>query len=74
MTDVKRSVQSALEKLEEMQAFESSYAQINKIQGIINTFANLERVCEMMATTIAEKENCKPEEILREYFARNGLV
>lgn len=74
MTDVKKPIQAALEKLEEMQAFESSYAQINKVQSIINTFADLERVCDMMAATIAEKENCKPEEILREYFARNGLI
>ena len=74
MTDVKKPIQAALENLEEMQAFESSYAQINKVQSIINTFANLERVCDMMAETIAEKENCKPEEILREYFTRNGLI
>ena len=45
MNDIRKPVQSALEQLEELQSFESSYSQINKFQTIINTFANLEHVC-----------------------------
>lgn len=73
MNDIKKPVQSALEQLEELQSFESSYSQINKFQTIINTFANLEHVCEMMAEEIAQQENRKCEEVMADFFEKAGL-
>ena len=74
MSEVKEPVLEALEKLEEMQSFETSYAQINKVQNIINTFANLDQVCESMAAEIARQTGRSREEVLDEYYRRAGLL
>ena len=74
MTDVKKPVRDALEKLEEMQSFESSYAEINKVQMMINTFANLEYAAELMADEIGEKTGQSRDEILEEYYRRAGIL
>ena len=74
MSEVKEPVLEALTKLEEMQSFETSYAQINKVQNIINTFANLDQVCESMAAEIARQTGRSREEVLDEYYRRAGLL
>ncbi|MBP8599590.1 MAG: hypothetical protein KBI24_10365 [Selenomonas sp.] len=74
MSEVKEPVLEALKKLEEMQSFETSYAQINKVQNIINTFANLDQVCESMAAEIARQTGRSREEVLDEYYRRAGLL
>ena len=74
MTDVKKPVRDALEKLEEMQSFESSYAEINKVQMMINTFANLEYAAELMADEIGENTGQSRDEILEEYYRRAGIL
>lgn len=74
MTDVKKPVRGALEKLEEMQSFETSYAEINKVQAIINTFANLEYAAELMADEIGERTGQSREEVLESYYRRAGIL
>ena len=74
MSEVKEPVLEALKKLEKMQSFETSYAQINKVQNIINTFANLDQVCESMAAEIARQTGRSREEVLDEYYRRAGLL
>ena len=74
MSEVKEPVLEALKKLEEMQSFETSYAQINKVQNIINTFANLNQVCESMAAEIARQTGRSREEVLNEYYHQAGLL
>lgn len=74
MTDVKKPIREALEKLEERQSFESSYAEINKVQVLINTFANLEYAAELMADEIGEKTGQSREEVLAEYYRRAGIL
>ena len=74
MSEVKEPVLEALKKLEEMQSFETSYAQINKVQNIINTFAKLDQVCESMAAEIARQTGRSREEVLDEYYRRAGLL
>lgn len=74
MTDVKKPVREALEKLEEMQSFETSYAEINKVQAILNTFANLEYAAELMADDIGEKTGQSREEVLENYYRRAGIL
>ena len=74
MSEVKEPVLEALKKLEEMQSFETSYAQINKVQNIINTFENLDQVCESMAAEIARQTGRSREEVLDEYYRRAGLL
>lgn len=74
MTDVKKPIRGALEKLEEMQSFESSYAEINKVQAILNTFANLEYAAELMADEIGEKTGQSREEVLEKYYRLAGIL
>ena len=52
MKDVKRPVREALQQLEQKKMLESSYAEVNKYQSLINLFANLQRACELMADEI----------------------
>ena len=73
MDDVRRPIREALEALKEMQKYESSYANINKIQQIVNCFAELDRVCDMLASSLGEAEGKSKEEILRECFDKAAL-
>ena len=74
MTDVKKPVRDALEQLKEKQSFESRYAEINKFQALINTFAGLEYACELMADEISVKTGESREKILEEYYRRAGIL
>ena len=74
MTDIKKPVRDALRGLEEIQSFETSYAQINKVQNMINTFANLDEACEAMAAEIASQTGRSSEDVLKEYYHRVGLL
>ena len=73
MEDVKKPIRDALETLKEMQSYESSYAKINQFHQVVNSFAKLERACDMMAAALAEAEGSRKEEILREYFHKAEL-
>ena len=73
MHDVKRPVREALEQLEKMKMLESSYAEVNKYQSLINLFANLSYACELMADEIGDRTGKKTEEVLAEYFERAGI-
>ncbi|MBE6103239.1 MAG: hypothetical protein E7200_14455 [Selenomonas ruminantium] len=73
MDDVKKPVREALGLLREMQSYESSYAQINKFHQIVNSFAQLERVCDMMAAALAEVEGSNREEVLKAYFDKAAM-
>ncbi|SFT63228.1 hypothetical protein SAMN02910356_01388 [Selenomonas sp. GACV-9] len=74
MMDVKRPVREALEHLKERQAFESSYAEINKVQALINTFANLDYACDLMAQELAEKTGQSRDEVLADFYRRVGIL
>lgn len=74
MTDVKKPIRKALEQLEEMQSFESSYAEINKVQSMINTFANLECAAELMAEEIGSTTGKSREQVLENYYRRAGIL
>ncbi len=73
MEDVKQPVRKALELLKERQSYESSYAEINKIQELINRFASLDQACDLLAADLAEAQGRKKDDVLREYYARAGL-
>lgn len=73
MHDVKRPVREALQQLEKMKMLESSYAEVNKYQSLINLFANLSYACELMAEELSEHTGQKPEEVLAEYYNRAGI-
>ncbi|MCR5756798.1 MAG: hypothetical protein K6F95_02700 [Selenomonas sp.] len=73
MQDVKRPVREALQQLEQMKMLESSYAEVNKYQNLINLFANLSYASELMADEIGERTGQKTEEVLAEYFQRAGI-
>ncbi len=73
MEDVKQPVRKALELLKERQSYESNYAEINKIQELINRFASLDQACDLLAADLAEAHGRKKEEVLQEYYARAGL-
>lgn len=73
MNDETKRVREALEQLEEMQAHETSYAQINKLQGLLNTFAKLERAGELMADDLAARDGHSREQVLAEFYRRAGM-
>ena len=73
MDDVKRPVWEALQQLEQMKMMESSYAEVNKYQSLINLFANLSYACELMADEIGERNGKKTDEVLAEYYERAGI-
>lgn len=73
MEDIKRPVREALEWLEEKQSHESSYAEINKFQGMVNRFAGLDRACDLLAEALAEIRGCKPDEVLQEFYKKVNL-
>ena len=73
MEDVKQPVRKALELLKERQSFESSYAEINKIQELINRFASLDQACDLLAADLAEAQGRKKDDVLREYYEKVGL-
>lgn len=73
MEDVKQPVRKALELLKERQSYESSYAEINKTQELINRFASLDQACDLLAADLAEAQGRKKEDVLQEYYARAGL-
>ena len=70
MTDVKEPVRDALEQLKELQAFESNYAQINKLQNLINTFANLAYAADQMASEIGRQTGKSQDDVLNDYYHR----
>jgi hypothetical protein len=74
MTDVKEPIREALEKLKELQSFESSYAEINKMQNLINTFANLSYAADQMAGEIGRQTGRSQEDVLNEYYHRVGIL
>lgn len=73
MNDETKRVREALEQLEEMQAHESSYAQINKLQGLLNTFAKLERAGELMADDLAARDGRSREQVLADFYRQAGM-
>ncbi len=73
MKDVKRPVREALQQLEQKKMLESSYAEVNKYQSLINLFANLQRACELMADEISSQSGVKPEEVLAEFYEKAGI-
>ena len=73
MDDVKKPIRDALETLKELQSYESSYANINKIQQVVNRFAELERVCDMLAEALAGVEGRNKDEVLTDYFGKVGI-
>lgn len=73
MDDVKKPIRDALETLKELQSYESSYANINKIQQVVNRFAELERVCDMLAEALAEVEGRSKDEVLTDYYGKTGI-
>ncbi|SHK42581.1 hypothetical protein SAMN05216582_1048 [Selenomonas ruminantium] len=73
MHDVKRPVREALQQLEKMKMLESSYAEVNRYQSIINLFANLSYACELMADEIGERTGQRTEDVLAEYYKRAGI-
>ena len=74
MTDVKQPVREALEELKKRQSFESSYAEINKFQALINIFAGLEYAGTLMADEISAKTGKSREKVLEEYYRRAGIT
>ena len=74
MTDVKEPVRDALEQLKELQAFESNYAQINKLQNLINTFANLAYAADQMASEIGRQTGKSQDDVLNDYYHRVGIL
>ena len=73
MKDVKRPVREALQQLEQKKMLESSYAEVNKYQSLINLFANLQRACELMADEIGSHPGQKQEEVLAEFYEQAGI-
>ena len=73
MNDVKRPVREALQQLEKMKMLESSYAELNKYQSLINLFANLSYACELMSDELCERTGQRTEEVLAEYYERAGI-
>lgn len=73
MEDIKQPVRRALEILKERQSYESSYAEINKIQELINRFASLDQACDLLAADLAELQGRKRENVLKEYYGKAGL-
>ena len=73
MKDVKRPVREALQQLEQKKMLESSYAEVNKYQSLINLFANLQRACELMADEISSQSGVKLEEVLAEFYEKAGI-
>ena len=73
MKDVKRPVRDALQQLEKMKMLESSYAEVNKYQSLINLFANLSYACELMADEIGEQTGKRTDDVLAEYYERAGI-
>ncbi|MBQ1415831.1 MAG: hypothetical protein IIT82_09435 [Selenomonas sp.] len=73
MKDVKRPVREALQQLEQKKMLESSYAEVNKYQSLINLFANLQRACELMADEIGSHTGQKQEEVLAEFYEQAGI-
>ncbi len=53
-----------------MKNHEADYGIINKFQHIINTFANMESVCDRMAEDIAAEQGKTREEVLEEYYGK----
>lgn len=73
MEDVKRPIREALQQLEQKKMLESSYAEVNKYQSLINLFANLSYACELMADEIGDRTGQRTEEVLAEYYKRAGI-
>lgn len=73
MEDVKRPVREALEWLKEKHSYESSYAEINKFQEMVNRFASLDRTCDLLAEALAEARGCKSDEVLHEFYRKANL-
>lgn len=70
MEQVTDPIHEALEGLEEMKSYETSYSHINRLQRLINLFSALEQSAEDMAAKIAETEGRTPEDVYTEYFTR----
>lgn len=70
MEKVTEPIHAALEELEELQSFESSYSRINQFQKLINTFANLKHAAEFMAEDLARHEDKTPAAIFEEYMRK----
>lgn len=70
MEKVTEPIHAALEELEELQSYESSYSSINKYQKLINTFANLKHAAEFMAEDLARHDNKTPAEVFEEYMRK----
>ena len=66
----KEAFERALEDLTDMKNHEADYGIINKFQHIINTFANMESVCDRMAEDIAAEQGKTREEVLEEYYGK----
>ena len=73
MQDVKQPVRDALEWLNEKQSYESSYAEINRFQTMVNRFAALDRTCDLLAEALAETQGRKKEEVLQEFYQKAGM-
>ena len=73
MHDVKRPIREALQQLEQKKMLESSYAEVNKYQSLINLFANLSYACELMADEIGDRTGQRTEDVLAEYYKRAGI-
>ncbi len=66
----KEAFERALQDLNDMKNHEADYAVINKYLNIINLFAGMERVCEAMASDLAEASGKTREEIIEDYYGR----
>ena len=66
----KEAFERALQDLTDMKNHKANYGIINKYQHIINTFAEMEQVCDRMAEDIAEAKGKSKEEVFEEYYGK----
>ena len=69
MNKRREAFERALQDLNDMKNHEANYG-LNKYLHIINTFAQMERVCNAMAVDIAETRGVSKDEIMEEYYEK----
>lgn len=70
MNKRREAFERALHDLNDMKNHEANYGIINKYLHIINTFAQMERVCNAMAEDIAETRGTSKDEVMEEYYGK----